>query len=152
MDIDTISPFLRSAERVFATMLQLPVECAPAPAKSVELAPDAVAIHAELEPGRSRLVLGMERSVAQRIAGLLIGVDPSSESVQVADALCELVELIRAGGLSLGDQAGAAAPPSVFEGVGRPLGAARGSVAVACRTECGSFVIKFEEKPARKMR
>lgn len=138
MDIASIAPFLRSTERVFSTMLQLGVDCAAArhPGSAPARYPIAVVVE-QAGDGEGVLVAGFELAVAERIAALFTGAEPSGDADALDDALRELVEMIGAGGFRGRVDL---SPPVVRRDV--DLGAVLDGASVmaaTCDTPCGSF-------------
>lgn len=98
MDSSYITPFISSVQKVFETMLQLPVEVGePSIKKADEPAFDVSGIIGMSGDVEGAVVLSFPTATAERIVSLFTGMEMSHTHEDFADAIGELVNMVTGG-------------------------------------------------------
>ena len=153
MDPSLITPFVKSIQNVFSTMLQLEVQvCDPCIRNSDKPTHDVSGIIGMSGDVTGSIVLSFEMETAESVVSLFCGerIDPTSPDF--ADAVGELVNMVSGGAkASFPDNKNVSiSVPSVI--VGKDHTVARQSdipcVAIPCSCDCGEFVIEVTIREA----
>lgn len=146
MDPALITPFIKSVQNVFATMLQLPVEVEDPKIKDGSSSTyDVSAIIGMSGDCVGSVVLSFELESALRIVALFTGSEIQSDSPDFADAVGELVNMISGGAKAnfVGRKA-SISTPSVVLGARHVVSAQKDKpvIILPCVTDCGRFAIE----------
>lgn len=148
MDPRYITPFIKSIQNVFGTMLQLPVEVGEPSIKSgTSPTHDVSGIIGMSGDVTGSIVLSFESGAAESIVALFAGEQMSISSPDFADAIGELVNMVSGGAKALFPDGSTVSIscPSVVTGSGHTV--TRPSdipcVVVPCSTDCGEVVIEI---------
>lgn len=146
MDPALITPFIKSVQNVFATMLQLPVEVEDPKIKDGSSSTyDVSAIIGMSGDCVGSVVLSFELESALRIVALFTGSEVQSDSPDFADAVGELVNMISGGAKAnfVGRKA-SISTPSVVLGARHVVSAQKDQpvIILPCVTDCGRFAIE----------
>jgi chemotaxis protein CheX len=148
MDPRYITPFIKSIQNVFGTMLQLPVEVGqPALKKSTEPTHDVTGVIGMTGNVSGSVILGLPMDAATAIVALFCGEKLDPNEPDFADAVGELINMISGGAKAQFPARGAVSIsiPSVIVGPGHTV--ARQTdvpcVLIPCTTDCGDFVIEI---------
>lgn len=153
MDPAYITPFIRSVQNVFATMLQLQVEIG-TPYVKTQPAPsfDVTGVIGMTGEVTGSVSLSMPKATAQRLVTLLTGgAAPSAESPDFADAIGELINMISGGAKAqFPGKRSSISCPTVVIGEGHTVSAMKEipCVAIPCSTDCGEFSLDIMIRPA----
>ena len=155
MDAGYITPFVKSIQNVFSTMLQLPVTVQDAQLKQ-DTTPthDVSGIIGMSGDMVGTVILSFQRETAESIVALFSGEKLSCGSADFADAVGELVNMVSGGAKALfaDTKDVSISCPSVV--VGKDHGVALPSdvpcVVIPCETDCGEFVIEVAIREAGK--
>ena len=145
MDTSLVTPFVRSIQNVFATMLQLPLTARDpvtlrAPV-SVDTVSGVVVLSGDID---GTVTLRMPRETAARVVALFCGERVEESSAAFSDALAELVNMVSGGakaGLPAVRSIRVSCPEVRLGDTGAP---ALDAVIVPCDTDCGSFSLEVE--------
>ena len=147
MDPSLITPFIKSVQNVFATMLQLPVEVEEPQIKQAKATTyDVSAIIGMSGDCVGTVVLSFEEESALRIVALFTGAEVTSESPDFTDAVGELVNMISGGAKALFEGRKASiSTPSVVLGANHIVSSQRDVpvILLPCVTDCGRFAIEI---------
>ncbi len=147
MDPARITPFIKSVQNVFATMLQLPVEVEDPQIKQGKSATyDVTAIIGMSGDCVGSVVLSFEQESALRIVALFTGTEASVDSPDFADAVGELVNMISGGAKALFEGRKASiSTPSVVLGSNHVVSTQTDvpTIVLPCVTDCGRFAIEI---------
>lgn len=147
MDPALITPFIKSVQNVFATMLQLPVEVEQPQIKDGSASSyDVSAIIGMSGDCVGSVVLSFEQESALRIVALFTGSEVSADSSDFTDAVGELVNMISGGAKALfvGRKA-SISTPSVVLGAKHVISSQKDMpvIVLPCVTDCGRFAIEI---------
>jgi len=153
MDDGYITPFVRSIQNVFSTMLQLPVTVQEARVKQ-DTTPthDVSGIIGMSGDMVGTVVLSFQKESAESIVALFCGEALECGSPDFADAVGELVNMVSGGAKAQFAETSdvSISCPSVV--VGRDHGVALPSdvpcIVIPCVTDCGEFVIEVAIREA----
>jgi len=147
MDPALITPFIKSVQNVFATMLQLPVEVEQPSIKDGNTATyDVSAIIGMSGDCVGSVVLSFEEESALRIVALFTGCEVTADSGDFTDAVGELVNMISGGAKALFEGRKASiSTPSVVLGARHVISSQRDMpvIVLPCVTDCGRFAIEI---------
>ena len=147
MDPTLISPFVKSVQNVFATMLQLPVEVEDPKIKDGKSTTyDVSAIIGMSGDCVGSVVLSFEQESALRIVALFTGAEASVDSSDFADAVGELVNMISGGAKAMFEGRKASiSTPSVVLGANHVVSSQKDvpTIVLPCVTDCGRFAIEI---------
>ena len=147
MDASYITPFVKSIQNVFSTMLQLPVSVGDPQIKQGN-APshDVSGIIGMSGDVVGTIILSFKSDAAESIVALFCGEKLELDSADFADAVGELVNMVSGGAKAMftDTREVSISCPSVI--VGKDHGVALPSDvpcgAIPCETDCGEFVIE----------
>lgn len=147
MDPALITPFIKSVQNVFATMLQLPVEVEQPEIKNGTTASyDVSAIIGMSGDCVGSVVLSFEQESALRIVALFTGCEVTADSSDFTDAVGELVNMISGGAKAMfvGRKA-SISTPSVVLGAKHVITSQKDMpvIVLPCVTDCGRFAIEI---------
>jgi len=146
MDPSLITPFIKSVQNVFATMLQLPVEVEEPHVKAKPgTTHDVSAIIGMSGDCVGSVVLSFEIDSAVRIVSLFTGMEIDKDSPDFADAVGELANMISGGAKALfNGRRAEISTPSVVLGSGHVVASQKDvpEVVLPCVTDCGRFAIE----------
>ncbi|MEQ8845635.1 MAG: chemotaxis protein CheX [Phycisphaerales bacterium] len=147
MDPALITPFIKSVQNVFATMLQLPVDVEePTIKQGKSTTYDVSAIIGMSGDCVGSVVLSFEQESALRIVSLFTGTEVTADSPDFADAVGELVNMISGGAKALfvGRKA-SISTPSVVLGPSHVVSSQKDMpvIVLPCVTDCGRFAIEI---------
>lgn len=153
MDAGYITPFVKSIQNVFSTMLQLPVSVN-APELKQDRAPthDVSGIIGMSGDVVGTIILSFQAETAKSVVALFCGEKLELDSADFADAVGELVNMVCGGAKALFTDTKdvSISCPSVI--VGSNHGVALPSdvpcVVIPCQTDCGDFVIEIAIREA----
>lgn len=152
MDQSLITPFIRSIQNVFTTMLQLPVEMGEPSLKRERTATHDVSgiigVSGEMV---GTIVLSMPQQTAESVVSLFTGMEPDPESSDFADAVGELVNMISGNAKAEFQRKGVSIScPSVVLGSGHAVTTQSGTpcVMIPCSTDCGEVVLEVALRDA----
>lgn len=98
MDSSYVTPFVKSVQNVFETMLQLPVQIGqPSLKKAGEASFDVSGIISMTGDVDGSVVLSFPTAVAERVVSLFTGSDMAHTHEDFADAVGELVNMVSGG-------------------------------------------------------
>ena len=147
MDASYITPFVKSIQNVFSTMLQLPVTVAdPAIKQGNAPSHDVSGIIGMSGDVKGSVVLSFKLDAAESIVALFCGERLEATESDFADAIGELVNMVSGGAKALFPDTNrvSISCPSVI--VGESHGVCLPSdipcVMIPCSTDCGEFVIE----------
>lgn len=147
MDPALITPFIKSVQNVFATMLQLPVEVEqPTIKESGASTYDVSAIIGMSGDCVGSVVLSFEQESALRIVALFTGCEVTADSSDFTDAVGELVNMISGGAKAMFDGRKASiSTPSVVLGAKHVITSQKDMpvIVLPCVTDCGRFAIEI---------
>ena len=147
MDPALITPFIKSVQNVFATMLQLPVEVEQPQIKDGATANyDVSAIIGMSGDCVGSVVLSFEQESALRIVALFTGCEVTVDSSDFTDAVGELVNMISGGAKALFEGRKASiSTPSVVLGAKHVISSQKDMpvIVLPCVTDCGRFAIEI---------
>lgn len=153
MDASYITPFVKSIQNVFSTMLQLPVTVnEPQIKQGSEPTHDVSGIIGMSGDVVGTIVLSFRDDAAQSIVTLFCGEKLELSSPDFADAVGELVNMVSGGAKAMFTDTKdvSISCPSVI--VGKDHGVALPSdvpcVMIPCSTDCGEFVIEVAIREA----
>ncbi len=147
MDAGYITPFVKSIQNVFSTMLQLPVTVNdPAIKTGNSPSHDVSGIIGMSGDVTGSVVLSFKMDTAQAVVTLFCGERLESESADFADAIGELVNMVCGGAKAMFNDKKkvSISCPSVIVGSdhGVSLPSDIPCVLIPCTTDCGEFVIE----------
>lgn len=147
MDARYITPFVKSIQNVFSTMLQLPVTVSdPAIKQGNSPSHDVSGIIGMSGGVKGSVVLSFKLDAAESIVALFCGERLESTHSDFADAIGELVNMVCGGAKALFSDAQrvSISCPSVIVGTdhGVCLPSDIPCVLIPCSTDCGEFVIE----------
>lgn len=153
MDASYITPFVKSIQNVFSTMLQLPVSVND-PVIKTDTTPthDVSGIIGMSGDVIGTIILSFKTDAAESIVTLFCGEKLESGTPDFADAVGELVNMVSGGAKALFTDTKdvSISCPSVI--VGKDHGVALPSdvpcVMIPCSTDCGEFVIEIAIREA----
>ena len=147
MDASYITPFVKSIQNVFSTMLQLPVSVNdPHIKNSTTPTHDVSGIIGMSGDVVGTIILSFKSDAAESIVALFCGEKLESGTADFADAVGELVNMVSGGAKAMFTDTKdvSISCPSVI--VGKDHGVALPSdvpcVIIPCSTDCGEFVIE----------
>ncbi|MCA9278540.1 MAG: chemotaxis protein CheX [Phycisphaeraceae bacterium] len=148
MDPRYITPFIKSIQNVFSTMLQLEVSInEPSVNQSGKTPFDVSGIIGISGDVKGTIVLSFPNDTAQRVVALFTGEELTSESPDFADAIGELVNMVSGGAKAMFDTKRASiSTPSVILGGGHIVVSPRSDVpciSIPCTTDCGDLTIEI---------
>lgn len=148
MDPRYITPFIKSIQNVFSTMLQLEVSInEPSVNQSGRTPFDVSGIIGITGDVRGTIVLSFPSETATRIASLFSGEELTIDSPDFADAIGELVNMVSGGAKSMFHTKRASiSTPSVIIGGGHVVVSPRSDVpciSIPCSTDCGDLTIEI---------
>jgi chemotaxis protein CheX len=153
MDASYITPFVKSIQNVFSTMLQLPVTVLdPTIKQGSSPSHDVSGIIGMSGDVKGSVVLSFKLDAAESIVALFCGERLDSSGADFADAIGELVNMVCGGAKALFTQTRSVSIscPSVI--VGQNHGVSLPSdipcVVIPCTTDCGEFVIEVAIREA----
>lgn len=153
MDAGYITPFVKSIQNVFSTMLQLPVTVRDARLKQDNTPThDVSGIIGMSGDMVGTIILSFKQDAAESIVALFCGEKLECGSPDFNDAVGELVNMVSGGAKALFTDANdvSISCPSVV--VGQDHGVAMPSdvpcVVIPCETDCGEFVIEIAIREA----
>lgn len=153
MDASYITPFVKSIQNVFSTMLQLPVTVLdPTIKQGNSPSHDVSGIIGMSGDVKGSVVLSFKLDAAESIVALFCGERLDSNGADFADAIGELVNMVCGGAKALFTQTKSVSIscPSVI--VGQNHGVSLPSdipcVVIPCTTDCGEFVIEVAIREA----
>lgn len=153
MDASYITPFVKSIQNVFSTMLQLPVTVgAPQIKQSTSPTHDVSGIIGMSGDVVGTIILSFKSDSAESIVALFCGEKLESGTADFADAVGELVNMVSGGAKAMftSTKDVSISCPSVI--VGKDHGVALPSdvpcVVIPCATDCGEFVIEVAIREA----
>lgn len=153
MDASYITPFVKSIQNVFSTMLQLPVTVnTPQIKQDSTPTHDVSGIIGMSGDVIGTVILSFKTDSAESIVALFCGEKLESGTADFADAVGELVNMVSGGAkaLFLDSKDVSISCPSVI--VGKDHGVALPSdvpcVVIPCSTDCGEFVIEVAIRDA----
>ena len=147
MDPALITPFVKSVQNVFATMLQMPVEVEDPQIKQAKSTTyDVSAIIGMSGDCVGSVVLSFEQESALRIVALFTGIEVTVDSPDFADAVGELVNMISGGAKAMFEGRKASiSTPSVVLGSSHVVSSQKDvpTIVLPCVTDCGRFAIEI---------
>lgn len=153
MDASYITPFVKSIQNVFSTMLQLPVSVNDPQIKQGNTpSHDVSGIIGMSGDVVGTIILSFKGDAAESIVALFCGEKLASSSPDFADAVGELVNMVSGGAKAMFTDTKdvSISCPSVI--VGKDHGVALPSdvpcVVIPCETDCGEFVIEVAIREA----
>jgi len=146
MDSSYITPFIKSCNNVFETMLQLPVHCDKPTLKKIgKPAYDVSGIIGMSGEVEGAVVLSFPTETAQRVVELFTGMKLERTHEDFADAIGELVNMITGGAKAqfTGKQVNISCP-SVVVGSQHLVFGGKDVVCITlpCRGDCGPFAVE----------
>jgi chemotaxis protein CheX len=150
MDVAYINPFIESTQRVFRTMLQVPVTVGKPFISKVHAPHDVSAIIGMSGDVIGSVVLSFPAPVARLIVGKFVGMEMPSDSEEFADAVGELVNMISgAAKAQFQGKDVSISCPSVILGSGHQVARPSDTVGVCipCTVYCGEFCIDVAIRP-----
>ena len=156
MDQSLITPFIHSIQNVFTTMLQLPVEIGEPSLKRERTATHDVSgiigVSGEMV---GTIVLSMPIAAAESVVQLFTGETFETNSLDFADAVGELVNMVSGNAKAEFQRKGVSIScPSVVIGSNHVVSTQSGTpcVKIPCATDCGEVVLEVAlrevEQPA----
>jgi chemotaxis protein CheX len=153
MDASYITPFVKSIQNVFSTMLQLPVSVNDPQIKQGNTpSHDVSGIIGMSGDVVGTIILSFKADAAESIVALFCGEKLESGTPDFADAVGELVNMVSGGAKAMftDTKEVSISCPSVI--VGKDHGVALPSdvpcVVIPCTTDCGEFVIEVAIREA----
>jgi len=152
MDPQYITPFIKSIQNVFATMLRMPVTInAPTIKKDKSATYDVSGIIGMSGDVVGSVVLSFSKDTAQKLVNAFCGMDLPSDSPDFADAVGELVNMISgsAKGMFV-DKNVSISCPSVVIGPGHHINTRSDTpcICIPCSTEQGELSIEIAIREA----
>jgi len=147
MDASYITPFVKSIQNVFSTMLQLPVTVSEPSIKGGN-APshDVSGIIGMSGDVTGTVVLSFQLDAARAVVALFCGERLEPEDADFADAVGELVNMVSGGAKALftDTKSVSISCPSVVVGKGHEVALPSDipCLIIPCSTDCGDFVIE----------
>ncbi len=147
MDAELITPFMRSIQNVFATMLQLPVTVGePSVRTESGSTYDVSGIVGMSGDVIGSVVLSFPSEAAERIASIFAGQQMNTDDEDFADAIGELINMVAGGAKGMfKDRNVSISCPSVVVGaehkVSRPKNIP--CISIPCQTDCGEVSIEI---------
>jgi len=146
VDSSYITPFIASAQNVFETMLQLPVECSKPQLKDAgQPAYDVTGIIGMSGEVEGAVVLSFPTATATRVVQLFTGTEMQQTDPDFADAIGELVNMITGSAKAqfTGKQVNISCP-SVVVGTDHVVFGGKDVVCITipCSCDCGNFSIE----------
>lgn len=150
MDQSYIIPFIKSAQNVFETMLQLPVQIGrPTLRKEHEPSFDVSGIIGMSGDVEGTVVLSFPTATAERVVSLFTGTEMTQAHEDFADAIGELVNMVSGGAKAqfTGKKVSISCP-SVVIGAGHQVYGRKDVVAICipCSSDCGDFNVEVSIK------
>jgi chemotaxis protein CheX len=149
MDSRYVMPFVKAAQNVFETMLQMPVQVGAPTLKSGHSSYDVSGIIAMSGDVEGSVVLSFPTATAQRVIALFSGAALETGSADFADAVGELVNMISGGAKAQfpGKQVNISCP-SVVVGPDHIVLGQKDAVCILipCTCDCGEFAIEVSFK------
>ena len=147
MDAGYITPFVKSIQNVFSTMLQLPVTVNdPAIKTGNSPSHDVSGIIGMSGDVTGSVVLSFKMETAEAVVALFCGERLEKDNADFADAIGELVNMVCGGAKAMFNekQKVSISCPSVIVGSGHGvcLPSDIPCVLIPCMTDCGEFVIE----------
>lgn len=148
MDAGYITPFVKSIQNVFSTMLQLPVSVNdPAIKSGNSPSHDVSGIIGMSGDVTGSVVLSFKMETAEAVVALFCGERLQSDNADFADAIGELVNMVCGGAKAMFNEKKkvSISCPSVIVGAdhGVSLPSDVPCVLIPCTTDCGEFVIEI---------
>jgi chemotaxis protein CheX len=150
MDVTYINPFIESTQRVFQTMLHVPVEIGKPQISKTLPQHDVSGIIGMSGDVVGVVVLSFPRSVAKVIVGKFAGMELPVDGEDFADAVGELINMISGAAKSQFEgKSVSISCPSVILGSGHQVAKPSDTVGVSipCSVYCGQFSIDVAIRP-----
>ncbi|MFP4144316.1 MAG: chemotaxis protein CheX [Phycisphaeraceae bacterium] len=146
MDSSYITPFVRSTQNVFETMLQLPVQVGePVIKRAGEPSYDVSGIIGMSGDVEGATVLSFPTATAERVVSLFTGVELAHTHEDFADAVGELVNMISGGAKAqFPDAHVSISCPSVVIGNDHIVVSGKDTrcIVIPCSCDCGDFAVE----------
>ncbi len=146
MDSSYITPFIRSVQNVFATMLQMPVTIGQPerkqPGRPCYDVSGIIGMSGHID---GSVVLSFPTATAERIVSAFTGVELAHTNEDFADAVGELVNMIAGGAKAkFPGEAVSITCPSVVIGADHVVFGRKDAVGIAipCTCDCGEFAVE----------
>ncbi len=153
MDPAYIIPFVKSVQKVFATMLQLPVEVGtPALKTPGEPAHDVSGIIGMSGDVEGTVVLSFATATAERVVKLFTGSEINHKHEDFADAVGELINMVSGGAKAqFAGKTVSISCPSVIVGRDHTVFAAKDvtTIVIPCNCDCGEFAVVVSIRQAK---
>ncbi len=150
MDSTYITPFIKSVQNVFETMLQLPVQIGePSLKRTGAPSYDVSGIIGMSGDVDGSIVLSFPIATAERVVSLFVGEDMAHAHDDFPDAVGELVNMISGGAKAqFGGKSVSISCPSVVIGREHAVHGAKDVVCIhlPCETNCGEFAVEVSIK------
>ncbi|MCC7409863.1 MAG: chemotaxis protein CheX [Phycisphaeraceae bacterium] len=150
MDSTYITPFIKSVQNVFETMLQLHVQVSdPSITRSGELSFDVSGIIGMSGDMEGSIALSFPIATAERVVSLFVGEEMAHTHADFPDAIGELVNMISGGAKAkfVGKQVTITCP-SVIIGRKHAVHGAKDVICIhlPCTSDCGDFALDVSIK------
>jgi chemotaxis protein CheX len=150
VDSNYITPFIKSVQNVFETMLQLPVRIGePSLKRSGAPSYDVSGIIGMSGDVEGSIVLSFPTATAERVVSLFVGDDMEHAHADFPDAVGELVNMISGGAKAqFSGKSVSISCPSVVVGKAHAVHGAKDVVCIhlPCQTDCGDFAVEVSIK------
>lgn len=147
-----ITPFVKSVQNVFETMLQLPVEIGqPSLNREPETHHDVSGIIGMSGDLDGTIVLSFATACAERVVSLFTATEMTQDHEDFADAVGELVNMVSGGAKAqFPGQSVAITTPSVVIGRGHQVYGRKDVVCITipCSCDCGEFDVEVAVRQA----
>jgi chemotaxis protein CheX len=153
MDPAYIIPFVKSVQKVFATMLQLPVEVGtPTLKKPGEPAHDVSGIIGMSGDVEGAVVLSFPTVTAERCVRIFTGTDLDHRHADFSDAVGELINMVSGGAKAqFTGKTVSISCPSVIIGRDHTVFGAKDvtTIVIPCTCDCGEFAVLVSIRQAK---
>jgi chemotaxis protein CheX len=150
VDSTYVTPFIKSVQNVFETMLQLPVQIGePSLKRSGAPSFDVSGIIGMSGDVEGSIVLSFPTATAERVVSLFVGEDMEHTHDDFPDAIGVLVNMISGGAKAqFGGRRVSISCPSVVVGKAHAVHGAKDVVCIhlPCQTDCGDFAVEVSIK------
>ncbi|MCC7408157.1 MAG: chemotaxis protein CheX [Phycisphaeraceae bacterium] len=150
MDSSYITPFIKSVQNVFETMLQLKVDIGePALKRSGDPSYDVSGIIGMSGDLEGSIVLSFPTATAERVVSLFVGTDMAHSHADFPDAVGELVNMISGGAKAqFAGKHVSITCPSVVIGNDHAIHGAKDVICIhlPCQSDCGQFAVEVSIK------
>ena len=147
MDAKYITPFIKSIQNVFSTMLQLQVNVLEPKIKAEATCTyDVTGIIGLSGDVVGSVVLSFPTGTAERVVSLFTGMELNADSDDFSDAIGELVNMVSGNAKGMFENRDVSIScPSVVLGVGHKIASPKDvpCIVIPCDTDCGEFVIEI---------